>query len=425
MDQIPTSFLFLILFILLCLSAFFSSTETALMSVNRYRLRHLAKKGHRAAKLTERLLMRPDRLIGIILIGNNVVNVGATMLTTLIGFRLGGEAGAAIAAGILILVVLVFAEVTPKTLAALHPEKIGLPSAFIYYPLLRVLWPMVSLLNFLTNGLIRLLGVKTDRLNLHKLGRDELRTIVHEFGGEVSKRHQQMMLGVLDLESVTVEDIMIPRNEVQGIDLQDEWPQIIEQIQRSRHTWLPVFNDDIDHILGMLHLRTLIRDMSRNTLDRDILVEQLHPTYFIPEVTPLNTQLMEFQRNHKRIGLVVDEYGDIQGLVTLEDLLEEIVGEFNQNTTSFQEQVVIEDEKSFLVQGTANLRDLNKSQHWKLPTHGAKTLNGLIIEKLEKFPKTGQKLTINNYELEIVHAKANTIRTVRIIEKPAKNSELV
>ncbi len=386
------------------------------MSLNRYRLRHLVKKGNRAAILTEKLLQRPDRLIGVILIGNNVVNVGATMLTTVIGFRLGGELGAAAAGGVLILLVLVFAEVTPKTLAALYPEKLGLPSSYIYYPLLRVMWPLVWVLNFLTNGLLRLFGIKSS-LNLQQLGREELRTIVHDFGGEVSKRHQQMMLGVLDLDRVTVEDIMIPRNEVEGIDLEDEWHEILEQIQTSQHTWLPVFSDDIDQVIGMLHLRKLIRDLSRNTLEKDILIKQLQEPYYIPETTPLNKQLMEFQKNHRRIGLVVDEYGDIQGLVTLEDLLEEIVGEFNQTKVNLQDDVFAESAESYLVQGSANIRELNKSQNWKLPIDEAKTLNGLILEELENFPKTGDRLTIGNYELEIVHAKANTIKTVRIIEK--------
>lgn len=405
-----------ILILLLCLSAFFSSTETALMSLNRYRLRHLVKKGSRAAKLTETLLQRPDRLIGIILIGNNVVNVAATMLTTVIGYRLGGELGAAAAGGVLIFLVLVFAEVTPKTVAKLYPEKLGLPSSFVYYPMLRLLWPLVWLLNSLTNGLLRIFGIKSV-LNLEQLGREELRTIVHEFGGEVSKRHQEMMLGVLDLDSVTVEDIMIPRNEVEGIDLDDDWHEILEQIQTSQHTWLPVFNDDIDQVIGMLHLRKLIRDLTRNTLEKDILIKHLQEPYFIPEITPLNQQLMEFQKNHRRIGLVVDEYGDIQGLVTLEDLLEEIVGEFNQSKLNMQDDVFVETDKSFLVQGSAHIRELNKSQNWSLPIDEAKTLNGLILEELENFPKSGDKLTIGNYQLEIVHAKANTIKTVRVIEK--------
>jgi len=380
------------------------------MSLNRYRLRHLVKKGNRAAKLTETLLQRPDRLIGIILIGNNVVNVFATMLTTVIGYRLGGQSGAVAAGFILIFLVLVFAEVTPKTLAALHPEKLGLPSSYVYYPMLRILWPLVWLLNFLTNGLLRLIGVKSV-VNLQKLGREELRTIVYEFGGEVSKRHQEMMLGVLDLDSVTVEDIMIPRNEVEGIDLEDEWHEILEQIQTSQHTWLPVFNDDIDQVIGMLHLRKLIRDLTRNTLEKDVLIKHLQEPYYIPESTPLNQQLMEFQKNHRRIGLVVDEYGDIQGLVTLEDLLEEIVGEFNQTNLNLQDDVYAESEQSYLVQGSAHLRELNKSQNWKLPIDEAKTLNGLILEELENIPKTGDKLTIGNYEFEIVHAKANTIKT--------------
>ena len=392
------------------------------MSLNRYRLRHLVKKGNRAAKLTEKLLQRPDRLIGVILIGNNVVNIGATMLTTVIGFRLGGEIGAAVAGGILILLILGFAEVTPKTIAALYPEKLGLPSSYIYYPLLRVMWPLVWLLNFLTNGLLRLFGISSD-VNLQQLGREELRTIVHEFGGEVSKRHQQMMLGVLDLDSVTVVDIMIPRNEVQGIDLDDDWHEILEQIQTSQHTWLPVFNDDIDQVIGMLHLRKLIRDLTRNTLEKEILISHLQDPYYIPETTPLNKQLMEFQKNHRRIGLVVDEYGDIQGLVTLEDLLEEIVGEFNQTKINLQDDVFAESAQSYLVQGSAHVRELNKSQNWNLPIDEAKTMNGLILEKLESFPKAGDKLIIGNYQMEIVLTKANTIKTVRVIKKAVKAKE--
>ena len=392
------------------------------MSLNRYRLRHLVKKGNRAAKLTEKLLQRPDRLIGVILIGNNVVNIGATMLTTVIGFRLGGEMGAAAAGGILILLILVFAEVTPKTIAALYPEKLGLPSSYIYYPLLRVMWPLVWLLNFLTNGLLRLFGISSD-VNLQQLGREELRTIVHEFGGEVSKRHQQMMLGVLDLDSVTVVDIMIPRNEVQGIDLDDDWYEILEQIQTSQHTWLPVFNDDIDQVIGMLHLRKLIRDLTSNTLEKEILISHLQDPYYIPETTPLNKQLMEFQKNHRRIGLVVDEYGDIQGLVTLEDLLEEIVGEFNQTKINLQDDVFAESALSYLVQGSAHVRELNKSQNWNLPIDEAKTMNGLILEKLESFPKAGDKLIIGNYQMEIVLTKDNTIKTVRVIKKTVKVKE--
>lgn len=422
MDHISTNALIGILVLFLCLSAFFSSTETALMSLNRYRLRHLVKKGNRAAKLTEKLLQRPDRLIGVILIGNNVVNIGATMLTTVIGFRLGGEMGAAAAGGILILLILVFAEVTPKTIAALYPEKLGLPSSYIYYPLLRVMWPLVWLLNFLTNGLLRLFGISSD-VNLQQLGREELRTIVHEFGGEVSKRHQQMMLGVLDLDSVTVVDIMIPRNEVQGIDLDDDWHEILEQIQTSQHTWLPVFNDDIDQVIGMLHLRKLIRDLTSNTLEKEILISHLQDPYYIPETTPLNKQLMEFQKNHRRIGLVVDEYGDIQGLVTLEDLLEEIVGEFNQTKINLQDDVFAESAQSYLVQGSAHVRELNKSQNWNLPIDEAKTMNGLILEKLESFPKAGDKLIIGNYQMEIVLTKDNTIKTVRVIKKTVKVKE--
>ena len=281
MDNISVEVLFAFLAILIALSAFFSGTETALMSLNRYKLRHEAKAGKRSALLAEKLLNRPDRLIGIILIGNNIVNILATMVTTIIGFKLGGEAGAAIAAGILVIVILVFAEVTPKTLAALKPEVLAYPASYIYYPLLKVFWPLVSVLNILTNGLLRLLGVKGSSSKFQKLGRDELRTIVHDFGGEVSKRHQKMMLGVLDLDAVTVEDIMIPRNEVEGVDLNDDWVDILEQVKHSQHTWLPVFDGDIDQIEGMLHLRKLIRDLAKGELDKQSLVSHLQTPYSV------------------------------------------------------------------------------------------------------------------------------------------------
>jgi len=324
--------------------------------LNRYRLRHLAKEGKYTARLAEKLLERPDRLIGIILIGNNIVNIAATILTTLIGYRLGGEAGATLAAVALVFAVLVFAEVTPKTLAKLKPEVVALPSTYIYYPLLKIFWPLVWILNKLTNGLLGLFGVKVDANNLERLGHDELRTIVHEFGGEVSQRHQKMMLGVLDLGDVDVVDIMIPRNEMEGIDLEDDWKDILEQVQNSQHTWLPVFNGDIDQLQGMLHLRRLIYDLSTGNLDK--------------------------QKHHKRIALVVDEYGDIQGLVTLEDLLEEIVGEFKAEEEDTEQDIIPRSQNSYLIKGSANVREVNKALEWELPTQKANTIRRVKARKL-------------------------------------------
>ena len=412
-EDVPLAGLGGLLFILLLLSAFFSGSETALMSLNRYQLRHKARQGHRGARLAERLLKRPDRVIGLILLGNNLVNFFAASLVGVTAFKIGGEPAAAIGAVALTLVVLVFSEAAPKTLAALHPERLAFPAALIYYPLLKITYPIVWLTNAASNGVLWLFGVRGGDTELQSLTREELRTVVFEAGARISTRYRSMLLSILDLEKVTVDDVMVPHNEIIGIDLNDEDLEIEKIISESEHTRLPVFRDDIDKVVGILHLRRLA-NLAKTEMTKATLETLLSEPYFVPEGTPLSVQLIQFQRRRERIALVVDEYGDIQGIVTLEDILEEIVGEFTTDPAGDELDVISEGTDSFLVDATANIRELNRSQEWELPTEGPKTLNGLIVELLENIPKPGTTLEVSGYPIEIVATNDNRIRTVRV-----------
>ena len=343
------------------------------MSLNRYQLRHKARAGHHAAKIAEQLLQRPDRLIGLILLGNNLVNFSAASLVAIIALKIGGQPAVALGTLILTLVVLIFAEAAPKTLAAMHPERLAFPAAIIYYPLLKITYPIVWLTNFASNGVLYVLGVRDRDAHLHALTREELRTIVHDAGDRISSRYRQMLISILDLEKVTVDDVMVPHNEINGIDLDDEPGKIERIINESEHTRLPVFRDNIDEVIGILHMRRLA-NLPQRSFEQDALTELLDEAYFVPEGTPLSTQLVQFQRRRKRIALVVDEYGDIQGLVTLEDILEEIVGEFTTDPADEDDDVIGEGGNTWLVNGAANIRELNRSQNWELPTDGPKTI---------------------------------------------------
>jgi Mg2+/Co2+ transporter CorB len=412
-DNVPLAALIGVLVTLLFLSAFFSGSETALMSLNRYQLRHKARQGHRGARLAEKLLQRPDRLIGLILLGNNLVNFSAVLLVAIIAFRIGGEPAVALGTLILTLVVLVFSEAAPKTLAALHPERVAFPAALIYYPLLKITYPLVWMINLASNGVLYLLGVRDSDMRSDALSREELRTIVHEAGSRISTRYQQMLISILDLEKVTVDDVMVPHNEIVGIDLDDSAEEIAKIIQQSQHTRLPVFRDHIDKVLGVLHLRD-VAHLAGQRFDKNALIKLLNEPYFVPEGTPLSTQLVQFQRRRQRIAFVVDEYGDIQGIVTLEDILEEIVGEFTTDPADAGDDVVQLGTDSYLVSGTANIRELNRSQNWELPTDGPKTLNGLILELLETIPEPSTCLKVSGYSIEIVDLDGNRIRSVKI-----------
>ena len=411
-DDVPLSALIGLLATLLLLSAFFSGSETALMSLNRYQLRHKAREGHRGAILAEKLLQRPDRLIGLILLGNNLANFSMVAVVTLIAVQIGGEPAVAIATGLLTVIVLIFAEAAPKTLAALHPERLAFPAAMVYYPLLFVTYPVVWLVNVCSNAVLWLLGVRDPDAGLQSLTREELRTLVFEAGSRISNRYREMLLSILDLEKVTVDDVMVPHNEIVGIDLDDADEELHRIIQNSEHTRLPVYRDNVDNIIGILHLRKLA-NLAQRDVSQDTLLQLLDEPYFVPEGTPLSTQLVQFQRRRQRVALVVDEYGDIQGIVTLEDILEEIVGEFTTDPGD-DVDVVREAAGAWLVDGSANIRELNRSQNWDLPTDGPKTINGLIVERLETIPEPRTCLKISGYPIEIVESDGTRIRTVRV-----------
>ncbi len=414
LNDIPIWVLIGILTLLILFSAFFSGSETGLISLNRYRLRHMAKDGSPGALRANELLKRPDRLIGLILLGNNFVNILASSIATIIALRLLGDDGIMVATLLLTVVVLIFAEVTPKTLAALHPERFAFPATLVLKPLLRVLYPLVWLINTIPNGLLRLIGVSQEDMASHNLSSEELRTVVNEAGAMIPQRHQKMLLSILDLESVTVEDIMVPRNEISGLDLDDDWETIEKQLRTSQHTRLPVYRGDIDNVQGFIHLRNILALRGEQALNKADLEPLIRETYFIPEGTPLNTQLLHFQHQRRRIGLVVDEYGDIQGLVTLDDILEEIVGEFTTDPANSSKDIHPQEDGTFLVDGGANIRELNRIMHWDLPTDGPKTLNGMITEYLETIPEPGTSLLLEGYPIEIVQVGGNTVKTVRI-----------
>ena len=413
MSDVPIGLLVGALVVLIILSGFFSGSETGMMALNRYRLRHLARSGHRGARRASHLLERPDRLIGLILLGNNFVNIAASSLATVLALRLLGEAGIAIAAGLLTLVILIFAEVAPKTFAALHPERVAFPAAYVLTVLLMVLQPLVVAVNWMANGVLRMLRLSPAGTDRDALSREELRTVVAEAGALIPRRHRQMLMGVLDLEKVTVEDIMIPRQEINAIDLDDPPSEILEQITHAQHTRLPLYRGDVNEIEGILHLRRVLAPPHEDGLVEYLRAQASEP-YFIPAGTPLSAQLLNFQRAQERIGLIVDEYGEIEGLATLEDLLEEIVGQFTTDPTDHSPDVHPQPDGTFLVDGSAYLRELNRTMQWELPIEGPKTMNGLIVEHLGAIPEPGTSLMIAGYPIEILQTTGNTVRTARI-----------
>lgn len=385
-----------------------------MMSLNRYRLKHLQKNKHRGAIRAGKLLQRPDRLIGLILIGNNLVNIFASAIATVIAIRLWGDAGIFIATAALTLVILIFAEITPKTIAAMHPERIAFPASLILIPLMKLMYPVVALVNGVTNGLLHIMGFDPANMDDEHVSSEELRTIVTDAGQLIPSRHRGMLLNILDLEEVTVDDIMVPRNEVYGVDLDDSDEDILRCIQTSSHTRLPVWREDINNIVGMLHTRSISRVIDPQGLDREALEREMEKPYFIPESTPLHTQLLNFQQKKKPLAVVVDEYGDVLGLVALEDILEEIVGEFTSSMADAEEDIHPQRDGSFIIDGTANIREINKTLHWKLPTDGPKTLSGLILEHLESFPDANTGLAIGKYRLEILKLEGNVVQAARV-----------
>lgn len=405
--------LWALLALMLILSSFFSGSETALMMLNRYRLRHLVKLKHKSATKAHNLLQRPDRLISLILLGNVFVNIAASSITTVIAIRLYGEDESmiTIAAIILTVVVLIFSEVTPKTLAAVKPEMLAFPSAWIYVPLLKISYPLVWCINLIANILLRLVGVRLHKNSHETLNKEELRTIVTEAESLIPVRYQKMLLGILDLETATVEDIMTPRNEIYGIDLEMPIDEIVTQIRNSPHTRIPVYKRSIDRVVGFLHLRNVLVKINQDDFDKQILMNVLSKPAFIPESTPIHKQIQHFKIEKLRIGLVVDEYGDVKGLVTLDDLLQEIVGELVTDDMTFRKQA----DGSYLVDASITIRELNRLMQWELPLEGPKTLNGLIIEFMETIPDEGTGIKLYGYPLEIIKRDESSVKVVKLL----------
>lgn len=416
MDSIPLSTLVISLIICLVLSAYFSSSETGLLSLNRYRMRHLAEKGHSGAKKTETLLKKTDKLLSLILICNNLVNISASAIATIIGMRLYGDAGVAIATGALTFVMLVFSEIYPKTVAAIYPEKIAFASSHLLVWFMRIFSPLVFFMNLIIQGLIKLTGLKSESKPNH-LSAEELRSIVNESGKFIPSAHQEMLLSILDLEEVTVDDIMVPRNDISGIDIEDDWKAIMRQLNHAPHSRVLLYQNSIDNkVLGFLRVREAYRLMlDKNEFTKETLIRAVDEIYFIPEGTSLTAQLVNFRNNKERIGLVVDEYGDIKGLVTLEDILEEIVGEFTTSTTpSIDEEVMPQSDGSVIIDGTANIRDINKLFNWNLETEDARTFNGLILEQLEDIPDEGTEFELDGLKITILEVADNMVKQAKV-----------
>lgn len=425
MEHVSTTTLIITLIVMILVSAYFSGSETGMMTLNRYKLRHQAKNGNRAARRVEKLLRRPDRLISLVLIGNNLVNILASALATIVGMRLYGDAGVAIATGILTFLVLVFSEVLPKTVAALYPEKVAFPSSVLLGPLQVVMMPLVWLLNTITRLLMRLVGISSDAVISGALSKEELRTIVYESRSLMSRRNQDMLLSVLDLEKVNVDDIMVPRNEIVGININDDWKSIVRQLTHSPHGRIVLYRDSLDDTISMLRVREAYRLMTeKKEFTKEVMLRAADEIYYVPEGTPLNVQLVKFQRNKEKVGLVVDEYGDVKGLVTIEDILEEIVGDFTTSMSpTLAEEVMPQNDGSVLIEGGANVREINKVFNWTLPEADARTINGMILEEIQDIPLPGATVHISHYAVDILDVQENMIKQVRITpQKPLKES---
>jgi len=425
LENVSTTTLIIILCVMVLVSAWFAGSETGMMTLNRYKLRHQAKNGNRAARRVEKLLRRPDRLLSLVLIGNNLVNILASALATIVGMRIHGDEGVAIATGILTFVVLVFAEVLPKTVAALYPERVAFPSSLLLVPLQYIMLPLVWLLNTITRLLMRIAGIRADGAINSALSKEELRTIVYESRSLMSRRNQDMLLSVLDLEKVSVDDIMVPRNEIVGININDDWKSVVRQLSHSPHGRIVLFRDSLDDCVGMLRVREAWRMMTeKKEFTKETLLRAADEIYYIPEGTPLNTQLVKFQRNKEKAGVVVDEYGDIKGLITIEDILEEIVGDFTTSMSpSLAEEVMPQNDGSVLIEGSASVREINKAFNWQLPEQEARTINGMLLEALEEIPVIATRVQIGLYNVDILDVQDNMIKQVRITPKtPLKKS---
>lgn len=411
MNDIPLSVLLGTLALLLTLSAFFSGSETAMMTLNRYRLKHLVRNSHRGALKTHELLKKPERLMGLILLGNNIVNILAAVLTTLIAIRLGGNQLIPLAITLLTLVLLIFCEVTPKTFGALRPEWVAFFSAWLYGPLLKLFYPLVWLINASSRGLLWLIRInpKKPQNPAEIYNREELKNMLADAGDLLPARYQSMLLAMIDLESAQVEDVMTQRKEIVGIDFEEDTDAIIGQLRKARHHWLPVYKKHIDRVIGFLNTRDLLGPVLEQNFEKHLISDYLLKPFFIPAGTSIHKQIQIFKAEKIQIGLVVDEYGDVQGLVTLGDLLQQFAGELVSEDSGIKQQK----DGSYLVDASVTVRELNRVTHWNLPTEGPKTLNGLIIDYMETIPEAGTSITLHQHNLEIIECDENTVKLVR------------
>lgn len=418
MSDTKLTTLFILLIVLVITSAFFSGAETALMAINRYRIRHQARLKKRSALLILRLLKRPDRLLGVVLVGNTLANILGSAIATVISVELWGEHSIWVTTLLLTLIILVFSEAAPKTLAALYPEKVSRFVAYPIYYLRQVFYPLIWFVNMMSNSLLRLMGVKVKHSMIEALSHDELRSVVHETSGKIPHRYQTMLLGILDLNKLTVNDVMISRRDVHGIDLNLPWAEVESRLQSWSRDWIPLYRENINQLIGILYSRKLAAYLlHKKDLDTEKLLALLNEPYFIPEQTPLNIQLHNFQEKREQVAFVVDEYGEILGSLTLDDILEEIVGEFTIGITDLDKMIQTQADGSYLVDGMIPIRELNRLVQWTLPAKGPRTLNGLITEHLQSLPKIGTGLLINHYPVEIIEVRANRVKTARIFPR--------
>ena len=416
MDEISLNSLLITFVVLLFVSAFFSVSETSMIALNRYRLKHLARTGNRGAKLTAQLLAQTEKLLGVVLLGNNLINTAAASLATVIAFRLLGESelGVAIATGAAAFFILVFSEITPKVIGASYPERIAFPASYVLAPLLRVLSPLVWFINLFVKALLTLLRLKPLSAGQPMmLSLEELRTLVLEGGHFLPPKHQKILLNLFDLQSITVDDLMTPRSQIEAVEIDTPPEELKRQISTSNHTRMPVYRGSLDNIIGVLHLRKVL-NLGADDIHSDTLMQILRPPYYVPAGTPLLAQLQNFQEEEERLGLVVDEYGELMGLITLEDILEEIIGEFTTHSPLHGGGITRQDDGSVLAEGVTSLRELNRKLGTQFVLDGPKTLNGLILEHLEDIPEPGTTVKIAGVPIEIVQTQDRAVRSARI-----------
>ncbi len=394
-----------------------------MMSLNRYRLKHLVKENDKGAIRADKLLKRPDRLLGVILIGNNFVNILAASLTTVLCLNLFGDSGVVIGSIVLTLIILVFAEITPKTFAALNSEKVALPASLILKYLQKILRPLVLFVNFFSNFFMRLLGTKETTIN-EDLSPEELKSVLENSGDLIPKKYQDMLISVLELDKVSVDEVMTQRSEVIGIDINQPIENILSNLQNNQKDFLPVYNESLDDLRGVIDLYGITSFLSNEDKSIESLIESLDEAYFIPENTPLSTQLFNFQKNKKTVAVIIDEYGSVKGLVTIKDVLEEIVGELATDIDRETLEIMEQKDGSYLIDASIPLRELNKKLNWQLPINGAKTLNGLIIDQVETIPENNIKIEIENYSIETVLIRNNMIKIARVLQIEQEDEEL-